>query len=133
MFSGCYTSGENKVCFREYCFSVEVADTQEKIQTGLMYRQDLDQDQGMLFILTKDKIHPFWMKNVRFPLDIIWLDSNRKIVYLSENNPPCITGPCPVISPDKKSSYVLELKSGTIKKFGLKKGDRLKFYLDENR
>ncbi len=69
------------------------------------------------------------MKNTYFPLDMLWLDSNRHIVHIEEDVPPCPAEPCPSYMPAKPARYVLELVSGSVKRNGLKIGDRLDFIL----
>ena len=66
---------ENKICFKERCFRVEIAQTPKQRAQGLMFRQDLAEDHGMLFDFNENGRHSFWMKNTLVPLDIIWINS----------------------------------------------------------
>ena len=75
-------------------FSVELAQTQEKQALGLMFRDSLPDDHGMLFIFSREARRSFWMKNCRIPLDIFYFDSNLALVSVSENTPPCRTQRC---------------------------------------
>lgn len=109
--------------------TAELAVTDEQRQQGLMYRQGMKEDQGMLFIFEVEDFYSFWMKNMLFSLDLLWLDSNRQIVHIEENIPPCASDPCPSYEPARPARYVLELVSGSVKKHGLKLGDRLDFLL----
>lgn len=109
--------------------TAELAVTDEQRQQGLMYRQGMKEDQGMLFIFETEDIYSFWMKNMLFSLDMLWLDSNRRVVHIEENVPPCASEPCPSYEPARPARYVLELVSGSVKKHGLKLGDRLDFLL----
>jgi hypothetical protein len=96
LFSVKYQKQIQKVCFNNYCFKVEIADTPEKRRAGLMHRVSLPENQGMLFVFEKPGIYGFWMKNTLIPLDIIWLDENFKVVYIKENVQPCLEENCPI-------------------------------------
>ncbi|MDD3297019.1 MAG: DUF192 domain-containing protein [Candidatus Omnitrophica bacterium] len=117
----------NKVCFNDNCFSVELALTPQKQRIGLMFRDFLPPGHGMLFIFDKEDIWPFYMKNTSIPLDIIWINSQRKVVFIKENAIPCREEPCPIIYPDNNAIYVLELNAGTANILGLEPGCLLKF------
>lgn len=118
---------ESEVCFEARCFSVEIARSQQERATGLMFRESLDIDKGMLFIFEKEAIYPFWMKNTYIPLDIIWIDKNKQIIFISKNTQSCFTDNCPRITPDKKALYVLEINGGMSDQIGLSTGDSLQF------
>jgi len=121
--------GQNQVCFKDNCFAVELAKTPEQQSQGLMFRETLAANQGMLFIFKEEGIYPFWMKNTLIPLDIIWLDKNKSVVFISENTQSCEKDICPSIYPTGQTQYVLELNGGTAKKIGLSVGDNLSFNL----
>ena len=108
------------------CFQVELARTESERDQGLMYRKELDKNKGMLFIFDKEGIYPFWMKNTLIPLDMIWIDGNNKVVFISQNVQPCKSFICPTIFPPVKAKYVLEINAGLCDKMGLKIGDDLK-------
>ena len=114
---------QGKVCFRENCFDIEVSRSAEELAQGLMFRQKLDENKGMLFVFEKEDIYPFWMKNTLIPLDMIWIDSNYKIVFIGKNMQPCRTSTCPEINPEAKAKYVLEINSGISEKLRLKVGE----------
>src|SRR5262245_59998767 len=84
----------NQVCLHDNCYSVEVAIKSEELSKGLMYRESMPADQGMLFVFPSLERHNFWMKNTKIPLDIIWLDNSRRIVHM-EKATPCTSDPCP--------------------------------------
>ncbi|MFQ5780465.1 MAG: DUF192 domain-containing protein [Nitrospiria bacterium] len=108
--------------------NAEVADTPKARMTGLMFRDHLPKGGGMLFIFQKAGPHLFWMKNCKFPIDIIWLNEKREIVYISEETPPCKSDPCPTYGPTKeKTLYVLEVATGFTQKERLKRGMRILF------
>jgi uncharacterized protein len=91
---------------------VEVMVNDQDRAMGLMFRPSLAADRGMLFIFEEPAFHGIWMKNCKFPIDILWLDDQRKVVHLAENVPPCKAEPCPVYEPLRRASYVVELNAG---------------------
>ena len=107
----------------------ELAVTDAERARGLMFRERILPDQGMLFVFEEEGIYPFWMKNTLIPLDILWLGRDRRIVHIAADVPPCEADPCPTYDPDIPASYVLELKAGEARARGLKPGDRLEFVL----
>jgi len=118
--------GITEVCFKENCFQVEIADTDEKRERGLMFREELCSDCGMLFVYDEEVKSKFWMKNTLIPLDIIWLDSDLNVVHVA-NAVPCVTEECELYGPDlEKAQYVLEVNSGISKNIGLEKGSTLR-------
>ncbi len=126
-----YSSSEDsieKVCFRDSCFDVEIADSDEERTRGLMYRDSLCSDCGMLFVYGEEGNYKFWMKNTLIPLDIIWLDEDLEVVYIS-NAVPCKVEECELYGPssDVKSKYVLEINSGIAEEVGLVIGNRMIF------
>ena len=117
---------QNQVCFKNYCFKVELAKTAEEISRGLMFRKTLDSDRGMLFVFEKEGNYYFWMKNTLIPLDIIWINKDNEVVFISDETKPCEEEySCPSVNPDKNAKYVLELNGGTAKKIGLGAGDKI--------
>jgi hypothetical protein len=91
---------------------VEVMVKDEDRAMGLMFRPSLLRDRGMLFVFETTDFHGIWMKNCRFPIDILWLDEERKIVHVAEAVPPCKAEPCPVYNPLRRAAYVVELNAG---------------------
>ena len=103
---------------------IEIADTEYETQTGLMYRSSMEEKHGMLFIFPDVAIHSFYMKNTQIPLDIIFIDANKKVVSFYENAEPLSqTG----ISSKVPVQYVLEINAGSIEKWEIKIGDRIDF------
>ena len=131
IISGCVSIQEQKkiqkVCFNENCYSVELAQTDEQRQTGLMGREYLDKDMGMLFIYEDEGVYPFWMKNTLIPLDMIWIDKNATVGRIIKNAEPCGKEYCPSINPNKKAKYVLEINGGEADRIGLSEGSRVVF------
>ena len=110
--------------------TAELAVTDLERMQGLMFRESIAEDQGMLFIFKKEDIHSFWMKNMKFAIDIIWLDREKRIVHIEHRVPPCRNEPCPSYAPDLPAQYVLELKAGMAEKKGLKLFERIDFILE---
>lgn len=100
---------------------VEIADSEEKRNKGLSGRKKLGENDGMLFIFEITAQYSFWMKDMRFPLDIIWIDENKKIVAISENISPD-TYPAS-FSPSDPVKYVLEVNAGWAEKNGVEAGN----------
>ncbi len=117
----------SKVCFGAKCFYVELAVTPEEIARGLMFREHLDPDKGMLFIYKYEGKHYFWMKNTLIPLDMVWINANKEVVSISKDVQPCETDSCPIIDPKRDAQYVLELNGGTSDEIGLAIGDKITF------
>ncbi|MEA1937358.1 MAG: DUF192 domain-containing protein [Patescibacteria group bacterium] len=117
----------SEVCFGEKCFNVEIADTPETRAQGLMDRKHLNPDSGMLFLFDTEAEYSFWMKNTLIPLDIIWLDKNKKVVFVKHTAQPCETNPCETFGSSKKAKYILELNGGLAREIKLKEGDYLEF------
>ena len=116
-----------KVCFGAKCFYVELAVTSEERSRGLMFREHLDPDKGMLFIYNDEGVRYFWMKNTLIPLDMVWINGNGEVISISKDVQPCEISPCPLISPEQKVQYVLELNAGSSDKIGLAIGDKVTF------
>jgi uncharacterized membrane protein (UPF0127 family) len=106
-------------------FDVEIADTPETRARGLMFRDSMAADHGMLFLFDRADPQAFWMKNTHIPLDILYFDENYKLVSMQERVPPCRSDPCSVYPSTGPAKYVLELNSGTAEKLGVKAGDVL--------
>lgn len=109
--------------------TAELARTDSERARGLMFRPKLLPDQGMLFVFEREDLHAFWMKNTLIPLDMLWLDPNRRVVHIERDVPPCKSDPCPSYGPSRAALYVLELPAGAAARLGLKPGDRLDFAL----
>ena len=107
----------------------ELADTPEKRARGLMFRQSLSPERGMLFTFPEAQRWTIWMKNTKIPLDILWLDAATKIVHIERHVPVCTRADdgCPQYQPLVPASYVLELGAGVADALHLKPGTTLRF------
>ena len=107
----------------------EVADTPQKRATGLMYRDHLKKDHGMLFIFGDAQAWTFWMKNTRISLDLIWMDVKKRVVHIERRVPICTRtdDSCPQYRPNDDALYVLEIAGGTVDGYKIEKGAKLQF------
>lgn len=103
-------------------FSVEIADEPKELARGLMFREDLEKNQGMLFVFPEQAMRSFWMKNTPLPLDMLFIDKNFKIVHIHPMAKPYDTTP---ISSRKPAMYVLEILGGQAATHGINIGDTL--------
>nr|WP_299384669.1 DUF192 domain-containing protein [Allomuricauda sp.] len=103
---------------------IEIAETEYETQTGLMYRESMDELQGMLFIFPEVTTHSFYMKNTQIPLDIIYIDENLKITSFQKNAKPFDETGLPSDGPVK---YVLEINAGLSDQWGLEIGDTVSY------
>lgn len=101
---------------------VEFAETEYETQTGLMYRSGMEDRQAMLFIFDTEELKGFYMKNTQFPLDIIFLDKDRKVVSIARDAKPFDQN---TLRSEGPAQYVLEINAGLSTKWGLDKGDRI--------
>jgi uncharacterized membrane protein (UPF0127 family) len=123
-------SGEPSVVLGGRTFSVEIADTAEEHALGLMYRDSMPADHGMIFLFPNEAPRRFWMKNTRIPLDIMYFDKDLKLVSISADTPPCRVSNCPSYPSKAPARYVLELNGGVAASLGVEVGDRLTLDLD---
>ena len=128
-FSAC-ASGAPTVEIGGKTFKVELADTRQKQALGLMFRDSMPADQGMLFIFPNEAPRSFWMKNTRISLDIMYFDKHLKLVSISADTPPCRVSRCPSYPSVVPAKYVLELNAGTASALGVGLGDSLVLDLD---
>lgn len=127
IFAGCGKVERRQVYFKDNSFTVEMARTRQQQEKGLMHRRDLASDAGMLFIFRDEGPKPFHMKNMYIPLDIIWMNKERRVVFIKKNAEPAVSGHAEKICPESGAMYVLELRAGTAERIGLKEGDSLRF------
>ena len=103
---------------------IEIADDAYQTQTGLMYRDSMKDNQGMLFIFPESEYRYFYMKNTKFPLDIIYLAEDKSIVSIQKDAQPMNEASLPSEAPAK---YVLEVNAGLSNHWRLETGDVIEF------
>ncbi|NEO28078.1 MAG: DUF192 domain-containing protein [Kamptonema sp. SIO4C4] len=103
---------------------LEVARTPQQQALGLMFREELPRDRGMLFPFDPPRQVSFWMKNVEIPLDMVFV-RDGVIRDIAANVPPCASEPCPSYGPSEPVDQVIELGGGQAAKLGLEVGDRV--------
>ena len=97
---------------------------------GLSVKDSLDENEAMLFVFDEEAEHTFVMKNMKFPIDIIWIDADKTVVHIEHNLQPCSSGLfCPTYKPNDDSMYVLETVGGFAEKYDILKGTRVGFEL----
>ena len=109
-------------------YAVEIADDDAERARGLMFRDAMADDRGMLFIHDSQEPLAYWMKNTRIPLDILYFDDARRLVSQRRGVPPCSLGDgCPNYPSGAPARYVLELNAGHAERLGLQDGAELRF------
>ncbi len=120
-------SEHRPVCIRGICFDAEIAVTAAERDRGLMYREALARDRGMLFVFPDEGLHRFWMKNTFIELDIIFIAADRRVVSISRRAQPCRRDPCERYTPEGSAAYVLEIAGGLATASGFTAGDLVEF------
>ena len=106
--------------------SVEVADSPEAWQTGLMNRVSLPENSGMLFVFPGEQPRSFWMKNTLIPLDMLFISANLSIIDIATMQ-PCKADPCPSYRSKAPAMYVLEVNAGYAEKNNILVGNKIAF------
>lgn len=128
LLGGCATGNAEWVELGGKRYSVEIADDDAERARGLMFRDEMPADHGMLFIHDYEEPQSYWMKNTRIPLDILYFDSARRLVSQQRDVPPCALGDgCPPYPSDAAARYVLELNAGQAAQLKLENGAELTF------
>mgnify|MGYP001594648448 CR=1 FL=1 len=105
---------------------VEVAQTVSARERGLSGRKELVPSRGMLFVYPERRRHAFWMKDMNFPIDIIWIGEDLKVIYIKKDARPELYPE--IYGSERDSKYILEVESGFSEKNNLKEGDEVRFY-----
>jgi len=101
-------AGEITLEIGKHRYHVELATTSGQRQRGLMYREELDADRGMLLVYPRPGDHRVWMKNMHIPLRVYWIDASHRVIH-QQRLEPCGLPPCPIFSAPRDSRYILEL------------------------
>lgn len=131
--AGCASEGKEGTSYAKITLpnnatvDAEIASTPASRAKGLMFRESMCENCGMLFVFEKSGIHPFWMKNTRIPLDMIFISENGTIVDIIENATPCPDSApaCPNYMPRAPAKFVLEVNAGFSKRNGLEIGEKV--------
>ena len=102
-------------------YLVEVAETPEQRRLGLMHRQSLAPDRGMLLLYPAPGKHRVWMKNMRIPLRVFWIDEEHRVIH-GQRLEPCSESPCPIFGAPEESRFILELSD---REHGIAPGDNV--------
>lgn len=108
---------------------VEIADTPEQRAKGLSGRESLAENRGLLFIYDQPGLYGIWMKEMKFPIDIIWIDSNKKIISISKNIGP--ESFPEIFEPAAPAQYILEINAGFVDENRIKIGDSFNYFKTE--
>jgi hypothetical protein len=113
-----------------YKMIVDLALTQDQQTKGLAVKSHMNESEGMLFVFQQPSRPSFWMKDMKFPIDIIWLGANRSVVYIAPNLEPCPSqSNCPGYVPNRDSLYVLETTAGFSHRHNVTVGTQTNFQL----
>lgn len=112
-----------------HVFQTELMIDDEDRARGLMFRPSLPADHALLFVFGELDFHGIWMKNCRFPIDIVWLDEGRKVVHVEVKVPPCRKDPCPSYTPMRRAAYVIEMNAGAAQREKIVLGSAVGFTL----
>jgi uncharacterized protein len=104
---------------------VDTASTPLELERGLSGRKNLENNKGLLFIFENSDKHSFWMKDMLFPIDIIWINENMQVTYIKENARPELFPE--IYKPNENAKYVLEVMAGFVDKHNLQIGDKVLF------
>lgn len=108
-----------------YRLEAEIADTQALREYGLMHREQLDENRGMLFVYPDQDLRGVWMKNTLLALDILFLSADHKIVSMLRNLTPCRQKSCPVYTSVVTAQYMLEVNAGFIDRHQIETGQEV--------
>jgi uncharacterized membrane protein (UPF0127 family) len=134
LFSPTYSATE--VCFNApagseaaECIRADVVDDELSRELGLSGRSSLSEDAGMLFVFEKESRYGFWMKGMLIPLDIIWLNKDKRVIFVERDLPPCTDSYCPGHGPQTTSLYVIEVAANYTIRHNISNGTGVFFNL----
>lgn len=128
LLSGCASAGGHWVELAGQRYQVELAQDDATRARGLMFRDAMETDHGMLFIHDRQEPQAYWMKNCKIALDILYFDEQRRLVAQQRDVPPCSAGDsCPAYPSNRPARYVLELNAGQAEQLKLEDGAQLNF------
>ena len=125
LLSGCADGASPWVELKGQRYDVELAMDDDSRIRGLMFRDEMPQTHGMLFVFEQQQPLAFWMRNTRIPLDILYFDDSLRLISVAAGVPPCTTQQCPSYPSKAPGRFVLELNAGQARALGTKAGDTL--------
>lgn len=131
--TGCFGPEGEKIVLKtttgDHTFTVDVADDKAEREQGLQYKESMGDREGMFFVYEEEGRRAFWMPNMLISLDIIFFDTEFKVVDFFENVPPCEVdlAKCPHYIPVNNAQYALEVNSGLARTLALKRGDTAQY------
>jgi uncharacterized membrane protein (UPF0127 family) len=109
----------------------DIAATNDQRTKGLSVKDSLNENESMLFVFSTEREHSFWMKDMKFPIDIIWIDEDKEVVHVEHSLEPCIPDEfCKPYKPDRDSLYVLETVAGFAEKYNVTDGTPVQLELE---
>lgn len=111
-------------------FHLKLAADEPSRTLGLSGVEELRGNEGLLMVFDSDDTWGIWMKDMKIPIDIIWLDSTKKVVYTVKNAGPELSTE-KIFQPKTKARYVIELKAGSVQQYNIKAGDTAQFTISE--
>lgn len=122
-------AAETQITLNGTTFDVDLALTENEQRHGLMGRDALKENQGMLFVYDEPQRLSFWMKEMLITLDILFFDHDGRLLEFFTNTPPCKKEPCTTYTNHSPAQYVLELPAGTARRLELKYNDTFQFVI----
>lgn len=120
-----FYQGKLKFINQQLTIPVDIAKTRLQQEKGLMFKEELSNNRGLLLIYKQEKKIHIWMKNMLIPLDIIYISADKHIISFLKNIPPCIKAPCVTHKSNIPSKSVLEVKAGFIDRYKINIGDKV--------
>jgi uncharacterized membrane protein (UPF0127 family) len=109
----------------------DIAESPDQRTKGLSVKDTLGEDEAMLFVFSEGREHSFWMKGMKFPIDIIWISEQHEVVHVEHSLEPCAPDSfCPTYRPDRNALYVLETVAGFAQKYDVTENTYVDFQLD---
>jgi len=115
------------VIINDQILIADLAVTPKERELGLSIKKNMSENEAMLFVFDDESAHTFWMKGMHFSIDILWIDSDKRVVSIEHSLPPCKSdGECATYTPSADSLYVLETTSGFANKYHIEVGSKVR-------
>ena len=120
------------VTINNFTLVADIAETGDQRSKGLSVKDTLNETEGMLFVFSTEREHSFWMKGMKFPIDIIWIDGDKEVVHVEHSLEPCVPdSSCQTYRPSADSLYVLETVAGFAQKYNVTENTYVDFQPEE--